>query len=95
MSGGTPGEEIAEAFGRAPTTASTIAYDIVYRPHRGERETKFLAAARASGHRVYDGLGMLVEQGVRALSVFLGTPIDTNVRTAMRQAVTNALRPTS
>ena len=95
MSGGPPGDDLAEAFLRAPTTDGTIAYDLVYRPHLGERETKFLAAARASGHRVYDGLGMLVEQGVRALSVFLGTPIDTNVRIAMRHAVTNALRPTS
>jgi shikimate dehydrogenase len=91
MAGGAPGDDIAEAFARAPKTAETIAYDLVYRPPAGERETKFLATARASGHRVFDGLGMLVEQGVRALSIFLGTPIDTNVRVAMRQAVTQAL----
>ncbi|MEO7093058.1 MAG: shikimate dehydrogenase [Polyangiales bacterium] len=93
MSGGAPGDDIADAFVRAPKTPATIAYDLVYRPPAGERETKFLAAARASGHRGFDGLGMLVEQGVRALSIFLGTPIDTGVRVAMRQAVTAAVHP--
>jgi len=93
MSGGPPGDDIAEAFSRAPKTPATTVYDLVYRPHTGERETKLLAAARAQGHRVFDGLGMLVEQGARALSIFLGTPIDTQVRAAMRQAVSTALRP--
>ncbi|GAC1541474.1 MAG: hypothetical protein NVS3B10_30790 [Polyangiales bacterium] len=51
-----------------------------------------LARAAAQGHRALDGLGMLVEQGVRALSIFLGTPLDSTVRTAMRQAATEALR---
>jgi shikimate dehydrogenase len=86
MSGGEDGTPIAEAWDRAEKTSATAAYDLVYRP----RETLFLARARAQGHRGIDGLGMLVEQGARALSIFIGTPIDPMVKRAMRDAVESA-----
>jgi shikimate dehydrogenase len=37
---------------------SAVVYDVVYVP----LETGLLAAARARGHRVVDGLGMLLQQ---------------------------------
>ena len=42
----------------APLKASAVVYDVVYVP----LETGLLAAARARGHRVVDGLGMLLQQ---------------------------------
>ena len=41
-----------------PLKASAVVYDVVYVP----RETKLLAQARARGHRIVDGLGMLLHQ---------------------------------
>jgi shikimate dehydrogenase len=87
MSGGEDGSAIAEAWSRAKSAA---AYDLVYRPG----VTPFLERAAADGARAINGLGMLVEQGARALSIFLGQPIGKDARDAMRSAVTSA-RPTS
>jgi shikimate dehydrogenase len=42
----------------APLKAGAVVYDVVYVP----LETGLLAAARARGHRVVDGLGMLLQQ---------------------------------
>jgi shikimate dehydrogenase len=42
----------------APLKRSAVVYDVVYVP----LETDLLAAARARGHRVVDGLGMLLQQ---------------------------------
>jgi len=41
-----------------PLKASAVVYDVVYVP----LETKLLAQARARGHRIVDGLGMLLHQ---------------------------------
>ena len=42
--------------------------DIVYNP----LETELLKAARAGGHRVMDGLGMLMHQAVPAFAAWFG-----------------------
>lgn len=89
MQGGPDGRDIADAWTRAPKTHAAAAYDLVYRP----RLTPFLARAEAQGARAISGLGMLVEQGARALSIFLGTPIDAGVRRAMRKVVEEVLGP--
>ena len=50
----------------------TLAYDMVY-----GRDTPFLAAARAAGARVSDGLGMLVEQAADSFLVWRGVRPET------------------
>ncbi|MBX7197337.1 MAG: shikimate dehydrogenase [Sandaracinaceae bacterium] len=89
MQGGPDGSAIAEAWTRAEKTSTPIAYDLIYRP----RITPFLARAASEGARAISGLGMLVEQGARALSLFLATPIDIGVRQVMRAAVEAAYFP--
>lgn len=88
MEGGPDGGPIADAWARAPKTADAVAYDLVYRP----AVTPFLAQAARDGARAIGGLGMLVEQGARALSIFLDRRIEPPVRRAMREAVEGALR---
>lgn len=56
------------------------AYDMIYRP----AETPFLAAARAAGCRVANGLGMLLYQGAKALEIWSGQPAPVE---SMRQAL--------
>jgi shikimate dehydrogenase len=57
------------------------AYDMVYRP----AETTFLQAARATGCRTANGLGMLLYQGARALEIWSGQTAPVEI---MRQALT-------
>lgn len=91
MSGGPEGTPIADAWSRATRTKDCAAYDLVYRPPHGARHTLFLSRAASDGARTLDGLGMLVEQGARALSIFVGQPIEPHVKGAMRAAVASAL----
>jgi shikimate dehydrogenase len=91
MTGGGPGEEVAGLIGAVSVAPDAMAYDLVYRPPLGASATPFLARARERGLRAIPGRGMLVEQGVRALAIFLGTPISKHVRDAMRRAVDLAL----
>lgn len=58
--------------------ASAIVYDIVYVP----LQTELLRCARAKGHRVVDGLGMLLHQAVPGFERWFG----------VRPDVTDALR---
>lgn len=59
-------------------------YDMIYRP----AETPLLAAARAAGCRVANGLGMLLYQGAKALEIWSGQPAPVAVmRAALRTAV--------
>jgi len=45
-----------------------VVCDLVYAP----LETNLLRAARAGGHRIADGLGMLLHQAVRGFSLWFG-----------------------
>jgi len=80
MVGGPDGAPIAEAWARAPRLEGAFGYDLVYRP----AVTPFVTAA---GSRGISGLGMLVEQGARALSLFLDRPIPDETRRVMAHAV--------
>ncbi|HEY2070511.1 MAG TPA: shikimate dehydrogenase [Rhizomicrobium sp.] len=67
-----------------PITAAVC--DVVYNP----LDTDLLVAARASGHRTIDGLGMLMHQAVPAFAAFYGeTP---KVTPALRAELRKALR---
>lgn len=52
--------------------AAGWAFDAIYTP----RETAFLAAARAAGRRCIDGYELFLWQGVDAVRLFTGHPID-------------------
>ena len=58
----------------------TFFVDLIYNP----RETKFLRLAKQSGHRVLNGLGMLVYQGAEAFQVWAGKKAPVEI---MRAAV--------
>jgi shikimate dehydrogenase len=60
-----PWDETRFAVGRARAV-----YDMVYRP----AETPLLAAARAAGCRVTNGLGMLLYQGAQAVELWSEMP---------------------
>jgi shikimate dehydrogenase len=59
-------------------------YDIIYTPGC----TRFLREAKAHGHRVTNGVAMLVGQGAEALSLWTGVQPDESV---MEQALLAAL----
>ncbi len=52
------------------------------------REGKLLQRAKAAGHSILDGRGMLVYQGARAFRIWTGAPAPT---VAMRQALEDAI----
>jgi len=65
----------------AALARDAVVYDIVYNP----LETPLLAAARARGHRVVDGLGMLLHQAVAGFSAWFG--VTPQVTPALRDHV--------
>jgi shikimate dehydrogenase len=59
-------------------------YDMIY----GPVETKLLAAAKKSGCKTADGLGMLLHQGAKAFEIWTGKPAPLEVmRRALEQTV--------
>ena len=61
-----------------------IVYDLVYNP----KETKLLALAREKGCRTYNGLGMLLYQGMRSFEIWTGMKAPAQV---MQQALNNSI----
>ncbi len=59
-------------------------YDVIYRP----AETKLLAAAKAAGCKMANGLGMLLHQGAKAFEIWTGKPAPLDV---MRRAVEQSI----
>ncbi len=69
-----------------PLPVNAVVCDLVYNP----LETDLLKRAQASGHRIVDGLGMLMHQAVPAFAAFYGeTP---KVTPALRADLKKALR---
>jgi shikimate dehydrogenase len=66
---------------------SAVVVDIVYVP----LETGLLAAARARGHAVVEGLGMLLHQGRPGFEAWFGAPV--RVTPALRAAMLATLAP--
>ena len=58
--------------------AEAIVYDLVYNP----RQTRFMQQAEAAGCRANNGLGMLVQQGAKAFTLWTGVEPDTAVMAA-------------
>jgi shikimate dehydrogenase len=71
----------------AALPASAVVVDIVYVP----LETGLLAAARRRGHRVVDGLGMLLHQGRPGFEAWFGTAV--GVTPALRAAMLRTFAP--
>jgi shikimate dehydrogenase len=72
-----------------PETA--LAFDLIYNPVT----TRFLQQAAASGARTLNGLDMLIFQGVAALEIWLGTPVEaTPFLPELRQILLNQLSKT-
>lgn len=69
-----------------PVPKSAAVCDIVYNP----LETPLLAAARQRGHRVIDGLGMLMYQAVPSFEAFYG--VKPAVTPALRKELEEVLR---
>lgn len=62
-------------------------YDTIYRPF----ETRLMRDARAAGLIATNGLGMLINQGARAASMWTGRTLDTTITAIMREACLQAL----
>ena len=74
-----------------PLRKARSVYDMIYRP----AETKLLIAAKASGCRTANGLGMLLYQGTKALEIWTGKPAPVAImRRALEKNVYGS-RPTS
>jgi shikimate dehydrogenase len=67
-----------------PLKQARAVYDMIYRP----AETKLLAAAKKSGCKTANGLGMLLYQGAKAFEIWTGRPAPLDVmRRALEQNV--------
>jgi shikimate dehydrogenase len=65
-------------------TQTRAVYDMIYRP----AETSLLAAAKVSGCRTANGLGMLLHQGAKAFEIWTGRPAPLDVmRRALEQNI--------
>jgi shikimate dehydrogenase len=64
----------------------TVVYDLIYSP----RPTLFLSKARERGAVIVDGLEMLVQQGAKALTIWLGRDVPVNI---MRDACLEQSKP--
>lgn len=61
-----------------------VVYDVIYRP----AETKLLAAAKKSGCKTANGIGMLLRQGATAFEIWTGKPAPLDVmRRALEQNI--------
>ena len=81
---GTGGQFGDLSFLKALPPAAAVC-DLIYHP----AETALLCRAREGGHRVLNGLGMLIYQAVYALEHFAGAELDAG---AMRALVEKALK---
>jgi shikimate dehydrogenase len=68
MHGADSGEPLASMVPWADLPSQAVAYDLVYAP----LETPFLRAARQAGLRAEHGLGMLIEQALLSIEIWLG-----------------------
>lgn len=75
------------AIDLSPLPQSAVVVDIVYVP----LETPLLAAARRRGHRVVDGLGMLLHQGRPGFEAWFGKAV--TVTAGLRAAMLVTLGP--
>ncbi len=82
--GMTPKTEEAPPVDWGHVRAEAFVYDIIYTPGR----TRFLREAEAHGHRVTNGVAMLVGQGAEALSLWTGVRPNEG---AMEQALLDVL----
>jgi shikimate dehydrogenase len=74
-------KEPALEISLAALPLAAVVVDIVYAP----LETALMATARRRGHRVVDGLGMLLHQGRPGFEAWFGTPA--HVTPALRAAI--------
>ena len=79
---------ISASDGVSPAPTGEFFYEMMY-----GRETRFMQQARASGARVVDGLGMLVEQAAEAFYLWRGVrPETASVLNAIRDELTESHR---
>ncbi len=76
--GMTPRESSTPWPDDLPFPEQAIIYDLVYNP----RQTRFMQQAEAAGCRAINGLGMLVQQGAAAFTLWTGAEPDTAVMAA-------------
>jgi shikimate dehydrogenase len=84
MSGGDPGEDVADIVPWSKLPKHAVAYDVVYNP----RETPFVREAQAHGLHASAGLGMLVRQAALSITIWTGIEPPLGV---MRAAAEEAL----
>ncbi|WP_420641304.1 shikimate dehydrogenase [Candidatus Leptofilum sp.] len=78
--GMTPNEQTTPWPDDLPFPINAVVYDLVYNPRR----TRLMQQAEAAGCYAPNGLGMLIQQGAKAFTLWTGQQPDTAV---MRQAI--------